>query len=138
MSDARTKPRPQPLPGLEAITPYVPGDSHLDGRKDIVKLSSNESALRPSPAAVQAYVEAAKKLDLYPDGGSTALREAVAALHKLEAARLVCGAGSDELLQFIGRAFVAPEDEVLYSRHGFLVYSLVAKQCRAAGVAAPE
>ncbi len=138
MSDARAASKPKPLAGLEAISPYVPGDSHLDGRTDIIKLSSNESALGPSPAAVKAYVEAATKLDLYPDGGATALREAIGALHKIEPARIVCGSGSDELLQFIGRAFVAPEDEVLYSRHGFLVYSLVAKQCRATGVAAPE
>jgi histidinol-phosphate aminotransferase len=138
MSNARTVLTPTPLPGLDAISPYTPGDSHLEGRDDIIKLSSNESALGPSPAGVEAFVKAAASLHLYPDGGSTALREAVGALFKIEPARIVCGAGSDELLQFIGRAFVAPEDEVLYSRHGFLVYSLVAKQCRATPVAAPE
>jgi histidinol-phosphate aminotransferase len=129
---------PKPLPGLETIAPYVPGDSHLDGRADVIKLSSNESALGASPKAREAYAVAAAKMHLYPDGGSTALREAIGALFKLEPARIVCGAGSDELLQFIGRAFVSSEDEVLYSRHGFLVYPLVAKQCRARGVAAPE
>jgi histidinol-phosphate aminotransferase len=138
MSDARAASGPKPLAGLEAIAPYVPGDSHLDGRADVIKLSSNESALGPSPAAREAYAAAAAKLHFYPDGGSTALREAIGALFKIDPARIVCGAGSDELLQFIGRAFVAPQDEVLYSRHGFLVYPLVAKQCRATGVAAPE
>jgi histidinol-phosphate aminotransferase len=130
--------KPRPLPGLDKIAPYVPGDSRLDGRDDVVKLSSNESALGTSEAARAAYIEAAGRLHLYPDGGATALREAIGALHGIEPAQIVCGAGSDELLHLLGAGYVAPGDEVLYHRHGFLVYPLIAQQTRAIAVAAPE
>jgi histidinol-phosphate aminotransferase len=130
--------RPQSLAGLETISPYVPGDAQVDGKGDVIKLSSNENALGASPRAREAYLAAASRLEIYPDGGSTKLREAIAAQFQIEADRIVCGAGSDELLQLIGRGYVAPGDEVLYSQYGFSVYPLIAKQCRATGVAAPE
>lgn len=127
--------RPVPLPGLEKIAPYKPGDA---GDAEAVKLSSNENALGASPKAVAAFHEAGERLHLYPEGSARVLREAIGARHELDPARIVCGAGSDELLQLLGRAFVASGDEVLYSAHGFLVYPLVARQCRATPVAAPE
>jgi histidinol-phosphate aminotransferase len=129
---------PTPKPGILGIAPYVGGESVLDGRDKVIKLSSNESAFGPSPKAVAAYTEAAESLHRYPDGGCTDLRDALAALHGLDAARIVCGAGSDELISLLCQAYAGPGDEVLYSEHGFLMYPISAKAAGATPVSAPE
>jgi histidinol-phosphate aminotransferase len=129
---------PEPRPGILDIRPYVGGESKLAGHARIIKLASNESALGPSPRAIAAYRAAAETMHRYPDGQATELREALGARHGLDPARIVCGSGSDELLQLLARAYAGPGDEVLYSRHGFLVYSLAAKSCGATPVTAPE
>ncbi|MCC5995792.1 MAG: histidinol-phosphate transaminase [Oceanicaulis sp.] len=126
---------PQPRPGLMDIKPYVPGAAAPAGA---VKLSSNENALGCSPRAAEAFRAAADKLHVYPDGGATRLREAIAREEGIDADRIVCGAGSDELLQLIGRAYLAPDDVVVQSQYGFLVYRLVAMQSGARCVSAPE
>ncbi len=125
----------QPRPGLLDIKPYTPGAAAPAGA---AKLSSNENALGCSPKAAEAFKAAADKLHVYPDGGATRLREAIAEAEGLEAERIVCGAGSDELLQLIGRAYLAPGDTVAQSEYGFLVYRLVALQSGATIVSAPE
>lgn len=125
----------QPRPGLLDIKPYVPGAAAPKGAS---KLSSNENALGCSPKAAEAFKEAAASLHIYPDGGATKLRDAIAEEEKLDAARIVCGAGSDELLQLIGRAYLDPGDKVVQSQYGFLVYRLVAMQSGAEIVSAPE
>jgi len=137
MSDV-TNTRLTPLPGLEKISAYVPGESGLDGQANVIKLSSNENALGASPKAIAAYRAAGDHLHLYPDGSARVLREAIGELNDIDPARVVCGAGSDEVLQILARAFVAPGQEVVYSAHGFMVYPLIARQCRAVPVAAPE
>ena len=118
---------PTPKPGILGIDPYAGGESALDGLDKVIKLSSNESAFGPSPKAVAAYTEAGANLHRYPDGGCTDLRNALAALHRLDAARIVCGAGSDELISLLCQAYAGPGDEVLYSEHGFLMYPISAK-----------
>jgi len=125
----------QPRPGLLDIQPYKPGAAAPEGA---AKLSSNENALGCSPLAAEAFKSAAGKLNIYPDGGASRLREAIAEAEGLEADRIVCGAGSDELLQLIGRAYLAPGDVVAQSEYGFLVYRLVALQSGASIVSAPE
>jgi len=125
----------QPRPGLLDIKPYVPGAAAPKGS---VKLSSNENALGCSPKAAEAFKDAADKLHVYPDGGATKLRDAIAQEEKLDAARIVCGAGSDELLQLIGKAYLDPGDTVVQTEYGFLVYRLVALQSGANIVSAPE
>jgi histidinol-phosphate aminotransferase len=125
----------QPRPGLLDIKPYVPGAAAPAGA---VKLSSNENALGASPKAAEAFKAAAGRLQLYPDGGATKLREAIGKAEDIDPARIVCGAGSDELLQLIGRAYLAPGDTVVQSQYGFLVYRLVALQSGAHCVSAPE
>jgi histidinol-phosphate aminotransferase len=95
--------RPQPKPGILDIAPYVPGKSGAAGAK-VHKLSSNESPLGPSPAARKAYEASANTLELYPDGSASALRDAIARRYGLAADRIVCGAGSDELLQLLAQA----------------------------------
>ena len=116
--------RPVPRPGILDIAAYVPGRDHVEGVAKVYKLSSNETPLGPSPRAVEAYRTAGQSLALYPDGGATALREAIAEKYGLDPARIMCGTGSDELLSLITSTFVGPGDEGVFSRHGFLVYKI--------------
>jgi len=120
------------------IRPYVGGESALEGVTRVMKLSSNEGALGPSPKAVEALKAMAGEIHRYPDGGATELRNALAARWGVDADRIVCGAGSDELLGILCRAYAGPGDEVLYSAHGFLMYAIAAKACGATPVTAPE
>ena len=129
---------PQPRPGILDIEPYVPGKSTVGGRAIAMKLSANESALGPSPKATAAYEGAAGDLYRYPDGNSTSLRAALANRHGLDADCIVCGAGSDELLYNLARAYAGPGDEVLYSEHGFNVYPIAALCVGASPVTALE
>ncbi|ABI66671.1 histidinol-phosphate transaminase [Maricaulis maris] len=128
----------EPRAGILDIRPYKPGSSEAPGIENPVKLSSNENALGCSDKAAAAMTATASKLHLYPDGGATKLREAIAEAEGLEAENIVCGTGSDELLQLLGRAYLNPGDKVVQSQYGFLVYRLVAMQCGANLVSAPE
>lgn len=128
----------KPRPGILNIEPYVGGRSEIAGRSKVVKLSSNESALGPSPRAAEAYAACAARLHRYPDGGAVKLREAIAAYHGLDPERIVCGNGSDELIDLLARAYAGPGDEVLFSEHSFLIFSIVARSVGATPVVAPE
>jgi histidinol-phosphate aminotransferase len=127
---------PIPKPGVLEIAPYKAGRGEAHAIR--YQLASNESALGPSPAAVEAYRAAADEIHLYPDGGARALREAIAEAHGIDPARIVCGNGSDELLTLIANAYLRPGDEVLFSEHAFLVYRMAALANGAVPVAAPE
>ena len=116
--------RPQPRPGVLAIEAYVPGKSTAPGVARVFKLSSNETPLGPSPRAIEAFRGTAEHLQDYPDGAATALREAIGRAFGLDADRIVCGAGSDDLLNLIARAYLADGDEAIHTRHGFLVYRI--------------
>lgn len=129
---------PTPRPGIMDIRPYVGGESALEGVTRVIKLSSNEGALGPSPRAMEAFRAQAAEMHRYPDGGATRLRKALGARWGLAPERIVCGAGSDELLGLLCRAYAGPGDEVLYSAHGFLMYAIAAKSCGATPVTAPE
>lgn len=129
---------PTPRPGIMDIKPYVGGESDIGGAKRVIKLSSNEGALGPSPKAVAAVQDMAGDMHRYPDGGASKVRKALAARWGVDAERIVCGAGSDELLGMLCRAYAGPGDEVLYSAHGFLMYAIAAKSCGATPVTAPE
>lgn len=125
---------PQPLSNILEITPYKGGQK----LKNAHKLSSNENPLGCSPKAKQALASAANTLELYPDGAALNLRQAIASKYGVDADRIVCGAGSDEIFQLLARAYLQPGDEILQSQHGFLVYSLVAQQSGANTISAPE
>ena len=125
-----------PRPGIMKIAPYVPGKDSVDGKETIAKLSSNEGALGPSPKAMAAYAKAAAELHRYPDGNAEKLRHAIGRHYGLDAARIVCGAGSDELLNLLVRAYCGPGDELLYSQYGFLMYAINALGVGATPVAA--
>lgn len=129
---------PQPRPGILDIAPYVGGEARIPGIERPIRLASNENPYGTSPAAVAAYHAAAGELHRYPDGTAAALRAAIAKAHRLEAERIVCGAGSDELLTLLVRGYAGPGEEVLVSRHGFLVYPIAARSAGATPVDAPE
>jgi histidinol-phosphate aminotransferase len=130
--------RPQPRPGVLAINAYVPGKSGAPGVAKIFKLSSNETPLGPSPHAIEAYRKVSEHLEDYPDGASADLREAIGKAFGLDPARIVCGAGSDDLLSLIARAYLADGDEAVYSQYGFLVYPINTLAAGAKPVMAPE
>jgi histidinol-phosphate aminotransferase len=129
---------PVPGPGILDIAPYVGGDAKIEGFERPIRLSSNESALGPSPKAIAAYRALAGDIHRYPDGGAEELRHALGEHYRLDPARIVCGAGSDELIGLLLRAYAGPDTEVLYSRHGFLMYPIGAMSVGATPVAAPE
>src|SRR5271154_657197 len=129
---------PAPRPGILDIAPYVGGEATIPGIERPIRLASNESALGPSPKAVAAYLALAGEIHRYPEGSAEALREAIGQRYSLDPSRIICGAGSDELIALVLRCYAGPGDEVLYSRHGFLMYPIGALSVGATPVAAPE
>lgn len=125
-------------PGILDIAAYVPGESKVPGGLIPAKLSSNETPLGPSPAAIEAFKAAAGDLERYPDGQATRLREAIARRYGLDAARIVCGSGSDELLGLLARGYLGPGNEAIYTAHGFLVYRIAILTNGATPVVVPE
>lgn len=119
------------------IHAYVPGQARAADGRELIKLSANENPLGSSPAALAARAAAAAPSS-YPDPDSRALRAAIGALHGIDPARIVCGTGSDELLNLIPQAFAGQGDEVLFSRFSFVVYDIAARRCGATPVEAPD
>lgn len=130
--------RPVPKPGVMEIAAYVPGKSKATGGEKLFKLSSNETPLGASEAALRAYRENAGGLEYYPDGGSVALRNAIADVHGLNPARLICGNGSDELLGLLANAYLSPGDEAIFTDHAFLIYKIAVLTANAKPVIVPE
>jgi len=117
--------RPVPNPGILDIAPYTPGKSPVaqPGRK-VFKLSANETPFGPSPHAIAAYKSAADHLEDYPEGTSRVLREAIGKTYGLDPDRIICGAGSDEILNLLAHTYLAPGDEAIATTYGFLVYPI--------------
>lgn len=120
------------------ISAYVPGKSAADDGRPLIKLSANENPLGTGAAARAAFDAARVDLATYPDPAATKLREAIAAKHGLDPARIIYGTGSDELLHLAASAFAGPGDEVLYVRYGFSVYEIAARRVGATPVVAPD
>lgn len=129
---------PKPRRGILEIAPYVPGRSKADGLIEVRKLSSNEGALGSSPKAIAAYHAAADRLFRYPDGNAAALRASIAARYGLKMERIICGAGSDDILMLLALAYVGTGDEVVMTRHGFLVYEIVTRAAGGSVIKAAE
>ncbi len=129
---------PVPKRWVMEIAPYVPGRSTTDDGRKVSKLSSNENPLGTSPKAREAFIAAATNLERYPDASAVALREALAAKHGLDPARIIYGNGSDEVLHLAAGAFAGPGDEVLYVNYGFTVYPIAARRVGATPVTAPD
>lgn len=137
-ADVLRSDRPQPKPGVLDIAAYVPGKSKGSHGKTLHKLSSNETPLGTSPAAREAIETVARKLELYPDGAATELRAAIGDMYGLNPDRIICGAGSDEVLSMLAYGYLAPGDEAIYSEHGFLVYDIAIRAAGATPIIAPE
>ncbi|MCJ8158726.1 histidinol-phosphate transaminase [Sphingomonas sp. LaA6.9] len=131
---------PLPLPGIAGLAPYRQGKATLSDVAEPLKLSSNESMLGPSPRAIAAYQACSKCLHLYPDGSQQALRAAIGEVHGLDADRIVCGNGSDELIQLLIRAYVGPGDDVVISQYSFAMAFVhaIAQGANAVSVAEPQ
>ncbi|MXO89215.1 histidinol-phosphate transaminase [Pontixanthobacter aquaemixtae] len=129
--------KPTPKPWIKAIHAYVPGKAHADDGRELVKLSANENPLGCSPAAMAALATA-KSPAGYPDPDASDLRAAIGALHGIDPARIVCGTGSDELLNLAAQAYAGPGDEVLFSNFSFAVYDIAARRCGATPVIAAD
>jgi histidinol-phosphate aminotransferase len=130
--------RIKPQPGIMNIALYEGGASHVAGVEKVLKLSSNENPLGPSPSAVEAYRGASESLHRYPSSDHAALRAAIAEVYGLEADRIICGAGSDEIIAFLCQAYAGPGDEVIHTEHGFAMYRISALAAGATPVEVPE
>lgn len=129
---------PTPRSGLLTLAPYVGGASSVAGIARPTKLSSNEGAFGPSPAALAAYRAAAGNLHRYPNGGAEILKDAIVERLGIPRERIVCGAGSDDIIQLLCHAYLEPGDHILYSRHGFLIYKIAAIVAGGVADSAPE
>src|ERR1700710_2677057 len=131
--------RPVPNPGILDIAPYTPGKSPVPeaGRK-MFKLSANETPFGPSPKAMEVYRQAATHLEDYPEGPSRVLREAIGRAFGLDPARIICGAGSDEILNLLAHTYLSRGDEAISTTHAFLVYPIATIGNGAKNVVAPE
>ena len=128
----------RPQPGIMEIALYQGGASKIEGRRDPLKLSSNENPFGASPKAMEAVAEAARGMHRYPSTDHADLRAAIAEVHGLDVARIICGVGSDELLMLLAMAYAGPGDEVLYTEHGFSMYRIFALSAGATPVVVPE
>ena len=130
--------KPAPKEWILGISPYVPGKAAADDGRPLIKLSANENPLGTGAAARAALIAATADLATYPDPGAAKMREAIAAVHGLDPARVIYGTGSDELLHIAASAYAGPGDEVLYVHYGFSVYDIAARRVGATPVIAPD
>jgi histidinol-phosphate aminotransferase len=127
-----------PQPGILEITPYQGGASHVAGRHDVLKLSSNENPFGPGPAAQAACAAVASQLHRYPSTDHGELRTALGDVHGLDPDRIICGVGSDEILALLCQCYAGPGDEVIHTEHGFSLYPILALSVGATPVEVPE
>lgn len=130
---------PRPKSWISAISQYSPGKSKTAIGTKAVKLSSNENPLGACDAATASLASnAAAKTARYPDPDAMALRSALAALHELPMEQIVCGTGSDELLNLVAQGYAGPDDEIIHVRYGFAVYDIATRRIGAVPVIAPD
>ncbi len=120
-------------PQLRDLAVYEPGKPIEETARElgaaadqIIKLASNENPLGPSPRALAAMRAALDSVHFYPDGGGYYLREALAERLGVTRDHLILGAGSNEIIEFLGHAFLDRGDDVITSEHAFVAYKLVA------------
>ena len=107
------------------IALYIGGKASVAGATNVVKLSSNENPFGPSDRAKEAFQRSVHQLHRYPTTDHYLLRSAIAEIHGLDANRVICGVGSDEVLTFLCQAYAGPKDEVVFTEHGFLLYRVM-------------
>lgn len=132
-------------PQLRDLQPYEPGKPVEDLARElglepgkIIKLASNENPLGPSPKARQAMIDTIERAHFYPDGGGYYLREAIAEHVGMSMANVILGNGSNEIIEFLGHAYLQPGDEAVVAKHSFAVYRLMAQLFGAKVVDVPD
>ena len=116
----------RPQPGILDIALYEGGKASVAGVANVVKLSSNENPFGPSDKAKEAFGRSVHQIHRYPSTDHASLRQAIAETHGLDADRVICGVGSDEIIHFLCQAYAGPKDEVVFTEHGFLMYRISA------------
>ena len=129
---------PRPRPEVLTISPYIGGESTLPGINRTIKLSSNEGAFGVPPGAQEAIRRAAEEAYRYPDGGADALREAIGRRWGLDPTRIVCSAGSDDLIYQLCLAYGGPGRDIVMSAHGFAIYFIAGTYAGSRVIKAPE
>ena len=127
-----------PQPGIMDIALYEGGKASVAGISNVVKLSSNENPFGPSAKAKDAFSRSIHQIHRYPSTDHLALRIAIADVHGLDAARVICGVGSDEIIHFLCQAYAGARDEVVFTEHGFLMYRISAMAAGATPVEVAE
>ncbi len=127
-----------PQPGIMDIKLYVSGESKVEGKAEPLKLSANENPYGFSDKAREAFARTVQNLHRYPNTDHRALREAIGEVYDLDPARIICGVGSDEVLQFVTQAYCGVGDEVILTEHGFSMYPILAKMVGAIPVEVKE
>ncbi len=128
----------RPQPGIMDIALYEGGKAAVAGVTNVIKLSSNENPFGPSDKAKEAFQRSVHQLHRYPNTDHASLRDAIADTHGLDASRVICGVGSDEIIHFLCQAYAGPKDEVVFTEHGFLMYRISAMAAGATPVEVPE
>ena len=129
---------PKPQPGIMDIALYVSGESKVAGKSDVLKLSSNENPYGFSDKAREAFTRSVQDLHRYPSTDHASLRAAIGEVYGLSPDQLICGAGSDEVLQFIATCYAGVGDEIITTEHGFSMYPILAKMVGAIPVEVKE
>lgn len=131
-------PRITPRAGIMDIALYKGGESTVPGKTSVIKLSSNENPLGTPDSAREAFLRAVHDLNRYPATDHAALRNAIGDIHGLDPERIICGAGSDEIIHLLCQAYAGPKDEVIHTEHGFLMYPISTRAAGATPVQVPE
>ena len=128
--------------GVDNLSPYEPGKPIEDlerdlGIKNAIKLASNENPIGPSPKVLQSIDAILKETHRYPDGNATSLKGCIAKKFNISVNQVTIGNGSNDIIEFIARSFLGPDDSAIYSKHAFAVYPLVIKAVGAKGIEVP-
>ena len=127
-----------PQPGIMDIALYEGGASHVEGKSNVLKLSSNENPLGTSDATREAFTRAVHDLHRYPGADHAALRRAIGEVWGLDPALIFCAVGSGEVLKLLAEAYAGPGDEIVMTEHGFSMYPIYAHACGATPVTVSE
>ena len=114
-------------PTINEIAKYVPGESEINGKKNVIKLSSNESPFNIPKKIYSSANESLEQLNFYPDGDSILLKTSISKKFKINKNRIICGNGSDDILSLITQTFGKENSEVICSEFGFIYYPIISK-----------
>jgi len=136
--DGPTAAPPKPRPHVRSLAPFALAERNVAPHLRAIHLAQNENATPPGAAALAAMQAALAGLNRYPEADAATLRAAIAAAENLPADRIVCGAGSMELLALLAQGYLGPDDEVIISEYGYVFFRTVAELVGARFVLAPE